>query len=781
MFHLNEEDDFWKSQEKWNIVSWKLHKSTSVHTLETDTEMFIHMLVEKKYPLMKKVLLQMLELKLESEDDKIGESSLTGPELVLDMTDKVVLVKEKLKAARDRQKSYVDNRRKPLEFEVGDRVMLKVSPWKGVIRFGKKSKLAPSLHVPLDEIKVDKTLRFVEEPVENSDREVKRFLTSLLDDGRGSGSWMFLFVWSGYAAMRTLLWAGKVSAVARRGEARKVKEEREIEKKGSGTGGKVVGREPACLFFVLSNSLSHLNSLRLSPFSAPALISLPTSSSRYVVEVGVGKEHGEQLLDSVKNGPFKFGTIDVPGTTTSHATTKEKTLADLTPEEKILVQDIWDRFKLLMEGSELSLQKRESKLYNEFTSEKGETIHLYYLRFVKLINDMNTVGMTIKGYALKYEAPAVHQQSTTVSPQLDSGLVVPSFLSTDFPIESLNKAMTFISSALTSRYPHTNNQLRTSSNQGTKPLFKMGKVIGTRVIKNTRNATQNQSKDIRCYNCKDDIDAFDSDCDEAPTTSAVFMENLTSYDSNVLSENRNKIVQGTTFAEQQDAMIMSVIDEMSNQVAKCNAVNQENKIMNESLTIELERYKEMFDAFQKVIQTLKFQLSANIKSNKSLKTPVDVLKKETNGKQDKHIEEILVLEKEKEALENIIYKMAQRKQHVVYIGSALGEKHDAIYVIDTEETLMLAEEKQAFWLPISKIASEKPTVQPEPVQNDLPRKLPTTSMVKQNLLKLKSHLDNFDKVIKVRTKVTGQNEAVHSYDDIVEYADMEKSFVDAYN
>ncbi|GJS56289.1 hypothetical protein Tco_0629651 [Tanacetum coccineum] len=406
-----------------------------------------------------------------------------------------------------------------------------------------------------------------------------------------------------------------------------------------------------------------------------------------------------------------------------------------------------------------------------------------------------------------------------------------------------------------------------------------------------------------------DIDAFDSDCDEAPTASAVFMENLTSYDSDVLSEvpnydtyqdnnvfdqsiqemyyseqpvfvndsnieitsdnnvisydqylkeNRNKIVQGTTFAEQQDAMIMSVIDEMSNQVAKCNAVNQENKIMNESLTIELERYKEMvkkfkqrqkfdltdrekhidsqirgiivdhnakFDAFQKVIQTLKLQLSANIKSNKSLKTPVDVLKKETNGKQDKHIEEILVLEKEKEALENIIYKMAQRKQHVVYIGSALGEKHDAIYVIDTEETLMLAEESrlkmkdkqndqivkekkvditpidytklnklyeyfvpqkvlytgQAFWLPISKIVHEKPTVLPKPFQNDLPRKLSSTIMVKQNLLKVKGHLDNFDKVIKVRTKVTGQNEAVHSYDNIVEYADMEKSFVDAYN
>ncbi|GKE17234.1 putative reverse transcriptase domain-containing protein [Tanacetum coccineum] len=59
-----------------------------------------------------------------------------------EMTDKVVVIKEKLKAARDRQKSYADNRHKPLEFEVRDRVMLKVSPWKGVVCFGKKGKLA---------------------------------------------------------------------------------------------------------------------------------------------------------------------------------------------------------------------------------------------------------------------------------------------------------------------------------------------------------------------------------------------------------------------------------------------------------------------------------------------------------------------------------------------------------------------------------------------------------------------------------------------------------------
>ncbi|GJU72099.1 putative reverse transcriptase domain-containing protein [Tanacetum coccineum] len=87
-------------------------------------------------------------------------------------------------AARDRQKSYANNRRKPLEFEVKDQGLLKVLPWKGVMRFGKKGARTPfhvsnlkkcladaTLHVPLDEIKIDKTLHFVKEPLEIMDRE----------------------------------------------------------------------------------------------------------------------------------------------------------------------------------------------------------------------------------------------------------------------------------------------------------------------------------------------------------------------------------------------------------------------------------------------------------------------------------------------------------------------------------------------------------------------------------------------------------------------------------
>ncbi|PRQ45918.1 putative nucleotidyltransferase, Ribonuclease H [Rosa chinensis] len=75
--------------------------------------------------------------------NEAGERKLIGPELVRVTTEKVNLIKEKLKTAQSRQKSYADNRRKDLEFQVGDWVFLKLSPWKGIIRFGKRGKLSP--------------------------------------------------------------------------------------------------------------------------------------------------------------------------------------------------------------------------------------------------------------------------------------------------------------------------------------------------------------------------------------------------------------------------------------------------------------------------------------------------------------------------------------------------------------------------------------------------------------------------------------------------------------
>ncbi|GJR79952.1 putative reverse transcriptase domain-containing protein [Tanacetum coccineum] len=74
---------------------------------------------------------------------EVGDSQLTGPEMIRETTEKIVQIKNRLLTARSRQKSYADVRRKPMEFQVGDMVLLKVSPWKGVIRFGKRGKLSP--------------------------------------------------------------------------------------------------------------------------------------------------------------------------------------------------------------------------------------------------------------------------------------------------------------------------------------------------------------------------------------------------------------------------------------------------------------------------------------------------------------------------------------------------------------------------------------------------------------------------------------------------------------
>nr|GEX72665.1 putative reverse transcriptase domain-containing protein [Tanacetum cinerariifolium] len=147
---------------------------------------------------------------------EVGDSQLTGLKLIRETNEKIVQIKNRLLTARSRQKSYADVRRRLLEFNVGDKVMLKVSPWKGVIHFRKHRKLSPrfigpfnilericpvayklelprelqrihntfhvsnlkkclsdeSLSIPLNEVQLDDKLHFIEEPAEIIDREI---------------------------------------------------------------------------------------------------------------------------------------------------------------------------------------------------------------------------------------------------------------------------------------------------------------------------------------------------------------------------------------------------------------------------------------------------------------------------------------------------------------------------------------------------------------------------------------------------------------------------------
>ncbi|GJX90619.1 hypothetical protein Tco_0343945 [Tanacetum coccineum] len=120
---------------------------------------------------------------------EVGEAQLTGPELIQETKEKIFLIKQRMQDAQDQQKSYADGKRKPMEFEVRDRVMLKVSPWKRVVQFGKQGKLNPryvrpftvlakvrkvsyKLEIPQELSRVHHT--FHKSPLKSWEREIKR-------------------------------------------------------------------------------------------------------------------------------------------------------------------------------------------------------------------------------------------------------------------------------------------------------------------------------------------------------------------------------------------------------------------------------------------------------------------------------------------------------------------------------------------------------------------------------------------------------------------------------
>nr|GEW40397.1 putative reverse transcriptase domain-containing protein [Tanacetum cinerariifolium] len=185
--------NFWKTFQK--ALGTNLDMSTAYHP-ETDgqSERTIQTLEDMLRRTVRGTLWP--EVSITDVLAEVGEAQLTGPEMIQETTKKIILIKQRIQAAQDRQKSYANRKQKLMEFEVGDRVMLKVSPWKGVVRFIKRDKLNPRVHhtfhilnlkkcyadeplaMPLEGVHIDDTLQFVEEPVEIMDREIKRLKQS---------------------------------------------------------------------------------------------------------------------------------------------------------------------------------------------------------------------------------------------------------------------------------------------------------------------------------------------------------------------------------------------------------------------------------------------------------------------------------------------------------------------------------------------------------------------------------------------------------------------------
>ncbi|GJW87692.1 hypothetical protein Tco_0163032 [Tanacetum coccineum] len=332
-----------------------------------------------------------------------------------------------------------------------------------------------------------------------------------------------------------------------------------------------------------------------------------------------------------------------------------------------------------------------------------------------------------------YQAPVIQQPLQPSFHELDTGLVVLTFNPSDDFMANLNKLMTFVTTTFSSRYPPTNNQLGTSSNprnqatiqDGRVTMVKQGRPFGQsgKAILSRGMLLQHRWSIREDKHKTDDLDAFDSDYDEVPSAKVVL--NLSSYDSDVilkvlfhnthieddmsyqsmqetqcseqpfvdnntkiditsdsniisyeqyLQETETLVVQSTSSPAHQDALIMSVIEEMSSQVAKCNKVI-------------VDRNAKVAD-FEKQIHSLKLQLNETVQSHKTLSTTAKCLKKESKQKEDKYLDEIINLQKKKKALDNV------RKAPTLYDSHNIVKTHVALSVPDTEETLELAEESK---------------------------------------------------------------------------------------
>nr|GEW28025.1 hypothetical protein [Tanacetum cinerariifolium] len=271
-----------------------------------------------------------------------------------------------------------------------------------------------------------------------------------------------------------------------------------------------------------------------------------------------------------------------------------------------------------------------------------------------------------KRVQLLMQVSTVNQQTHLAKfPQIDSDLATPVFKQGDDPIDAISKMMSFLSTVVASCFLTTNNKLRNYSNprqqasihdgrvtvqpvQGRQSLYAAGKVLNDEELELLADhgvaegpVTQTVITHNAAYQA-DDLDAYDSDCDDFSTAKVVLMANLSSYGSDVLFkvphsdnthndmlnqsvqemsyskqthlvnypeneitsdsniipysqyllETQNADVQDTNSSAQQDAMILFVFEQLSNQVTNCNKVNKDNLIANESLSAELERYKE---------------------------------------------------------------------------------------------------------------------------------------------------------------------------------------------
>nr|GEW12989.1 ribonuclease H-like domain-containing protein [Tanacetum cinerariifolium] len=721
----------------------------------------------------------------------------------------------------------------------------------------------------------------------------------------------------------------------------------------------------------------------------------------------LNRQHGRMILKFVENGPLLWPIVEEDGVTRlkkySELFAAEAIQSDcdvkainiilqgLPKEVYALVsthkvaKELWERIQMLMQGTSLTKQERECKLYDafdKFAYRKGETLRDFYLRFSLLLNDMNMYNMKVEQFQvntkflntlpsewskfvtdvklvrdlhttnvdqlhaylgqheyhtnevrlmherttdplalvvqhqmhnLTYQQhqPSYHQhqfqpQASTYqsSPyatsyhtsQYASQAPSSSNLSISYPpndiqssvnhnaymasslipqmeyaptgddlIDAINHMMSFLTAVVTSRYPATNSQLRTSSNPRQQATINNGMVTiqmiqgrqnsmtaglsrpyasGSAGISAQANGQVLQKEELEfladpgtaetssnqyvvtnnaAYQA-DDLDAYDSDCDELNSAKISLMANLSHYGSDNLTEvhNQDNItnnlmildVQAPSTSEQstilthipalQDDLILSVIEQLKTQVVYYIKINQDNKKVNELLIAELERYKNQERVLKEQqnddkasvsyeqsleIETFKHTLSDHLKEKESLEQKLNLLKNDFQKEESKNIDKELALEKQALGFQNPCYlKRAQQLKPKLYDGSVI-EKSDAI--VDFEARFVPQTElsvEQAFWSSYS-VQPEEPNLFASTTIVEVPKELPKVSLVNSSLKKLKFHLASFDMVVKERTTATAITEGTWGFeytkacfrDDIIPFVKALKELFNSFD
>nr|GEU68568.1 hypothetical protein [Tanacetum cinerariifolium] len=482
------------------------------------------------------------------------------------------------------------------------------------------------------------------------------------------------------------------------------------------------------------------------------------------------------------------------------------------PDESIF--RAWERFKELL-----------MKCPQYYLTDMQEVIFFYNGLDVPTRQIMDS-----KGAIPSKTATDVNQQQQLEFPQLDSGLTIPVFKQGDDPIDAINHMMSFLSAVVTFRYPTTNNQFKD------KVLLVQAQANGQILhedelafLPDPRIKEGQDTQTVITHNDAyqaDDLDAYNIDCDELDTAKVALMASLSYYgsyalaevhdpynvdnsminqgvqvmlsseQSNVVNQSETKItsdsniipysqyviesqqaaVQNSKTYAKQDALILSVIEQLRTQVINCTKINLDNKSFNDTLTAELARYKEQVKVLKEgqnvkvksrdnfsdsheqnaKIDCLKQTLSEQIQEKEYLMKTVTVLKNDFKKEESRNIDRAIALEKKIKLLK------AHQLEPKLYNGNVINNTY-AIVIPDSKETLMLAEEshskmllkqqdpmalenktelsaEQAFWYQNS-MNSSYPNPSKRPTKLDVPKELPKVSMDIVNIV-VNSFVDN---------------------------------------